>query len=56
MSLRKVNGIVLIFTILLASLHIHHVRGGQKEQLAKKLIKLFLATAILSPPGITPST
>ncbi len=39
----------------MASLNINQVRGGHKEELAKKLIKLFLATAILSPAKMGPS-
>jgi hypothetical protein len=55
MSLRRKFGIALIFTIFMASLNMNQVRGGKKEELAKKLIKLFLATAILSPAKMGPS-
>jgi hypothetical protein len=55
MSSRRKFGIALIITIFMASLNINQVRGGHKEELAKKLIKLFLATAILSPAKMGPS-
>jgi hypothetical protein len=55
MSLRRKFGIALIFTIFMASLNINQVKGGHKEMLAKKLIKLFLASAMFSPQKMGPS-
>lgn len=37
---------------MLTTLHIHRTEAGPNEEVARKLIKLFLAAAILSPPGL----
>lgn len=52
MSFRKLYGFALIVVLFVTSLYVSQVRSGEKEEIAKKLIKFFLATAILSPPGV----
>lgn len=52
MATGRLFGIIFLLTLLLTSLHMHQVRAGEREEIARKLIKLFLATAILSPPGV----
>ena len=55
MAFGRVFGIISLFVLLLTSLQGKQVRGAhhhEKEIIARKLIKLFLATALLSPPGV----
>ena len=49
MSLKEVFPVAFILILMV---NICIVECQTKEQIAKKLVKLFLASAILSPPGV----
>lgn len=51
---RIIQSILLSLLLLIATMHVRPIEATShaERELAKKLIKLFLAAAVLSPPGL----
>ena len=51
---RVIHSLLLCVSLLIATFHVRTIESSThaERELARKLIKLFLAAAVLSPPGL----